>query len=143
MFVFTFLNINPLIGSSENDYEIDLYNGCTINFKNPNSFLAITSSLSKLSINGDKGRPNSASFLDWFINSWLTNWLHCWHTVNYFVEAPKSLEWINIPQRTFSSSRSSLLKLFFFYSYFFRTLKCSFISVFKILEIISFLNFVL
>ncbi len=117
-----------------------MYNGCTINFKNPNSFFAITNSLSKFSINGDKGIPNSVSILDWFINSLFTKLLHSLQTSNYFVDAPKSLECINIPQRIFSSSKSSFLKLFFFSSYFLRTLKCSFMSVFKMFDINNFRN---
>jgi hypothetical protein len=47
-----------------------------------------------------------------------------------------------MPQSTFSSSRSSFLKLFFFYSYLLRTLKCSFMSVLRMLEMRSFLNLI-
>jgi hypothetical protein len=86
------LNIRALTGSSEKDYEIDLYNGWTMNFKKPSSFFAITSSLSRLSMNGDKGRPSYAYRRDWLMNYKFTRWLHCWQMANYFVEAPKSLE---------------------------------------------------
>ena len=126
IFLLTFFNIIPLIDSPANDSDSDLYKGCTMNFKKPNSFFAITSSLSKFSMNGDCGIPNSASFFDWFMNSSFTSRLHSLQTSNSFVDAPKSLEWINMPQSTFSSSRSSFLKLFFFYSYLLRTLKCSY-----------------
>lgn len=142
IFLLTFLNISPHIASSEKDSKIDLYNGWTINLRNPSSFFAITISLSRLSINGDKGKFSSAYFLDCCMNSKLTRPLHCWQIENYFVEAPKSLEWISIAHNTFSSSKSSFLNVFFFYSYLLSTLKCSFISVLSILEIISFLSFV-
>lgn len=124
--------------SSLNTSEIDLYSGCTINFRNPSSFLAITTSFSKFSMNGDNGNPSSFYIRDWFLNYWLTNLLHYLQTLNSLIEPPKSLECINMPQMTFSSSRSSSLKLFFFYSNFFSTLKCYFMSVFKMLEIRSF-----